>query len=133
MLTVRKHFMTDKQKSIGRGKFLKICKDSMLLLVGKLTCLTILVVPLFYFFSAVSEIIKMSYESYGFFRKEFLNDKKGKLIETDELFLNIYDFWVLKHAFFMRCKCWYYPKITKLEGILRSKWERAGVKVKTLP
>ena len=23
-----KHFMTDKQKAIGRGKFLKICKDS---------------------------------------------------------------------------------------------------------
>ena len=75
----------------------------------------------------------MSYETYGFFRKEFLNDKKGKLIETDELFLNIYDFSVLKHAFFMHCKRWYYPKITKLEGILRSKRERAGVKVKTLP
>ena len=29
MSTVRKHFMTDKQKSIGRGKFLKICKDSV--------------------------------------------------------------------------------------------------------
>ena len=41
----------------------------------------------------------MSYENYGFFRKEFLNDKKGKLIESDELFLNIYDFWVLKHTF----------------------------------
>ena len=27
--TVRKCFMTDKQKSIGRGKFLKKCKDSM--------------------------------------------------------------------------------------------------------
>ena len=29
MSIVRKHFMTDKQKSIGRGKFLKICKNSM--------------------------------------------------------------------------------------------------------
>ena len=29
MSTVRKHFMAGKQKSIGRGKFLKICKDSM--------------------------------------------------------------------------------------------------------
>ena len=75
----------------------------------------------------------MSYETYGFFRKEFLNDKKGKLIESDEHFLNIYDFWVLKHAFFMRRKRWYHPKITKLERILRRKWERAGVKVKTLP
>ena len=75
----------------------------------------------------------MSYETYGFFRKEFLNNIKGKLIESDELFLNIYDFWVLKHAFFMRRKRWYHPKITKLERILRRKWERAGVKVKTLP
>ena len=32
----------------------------------------------------------------------------------------------------MRCKCWYHPKITKLEKILRRKCERAGVKVKTL-
>ena len=28
----------------------------------------------------------MSYEIYGFFRKEFLNDKKDKLIESDEFF-----------------------------------------------
>ena len=75
----------------------------------------------------------MSYETYGFFRKEILNDEKGKLIESDKLFLNIYDFWVLKHAFFMRCKRWYHPKITKLERILRRNWERADVKVKTLP
>ena len=75
----------------------------------------------------------MSYETYGFFLKEILNDKKGKLIQSDKLFLNIYDFWVLKHAFFMRRKCWYHPKITKLERILRRNWERADVKVKTLP
>ena len=75
----------------------------------------------------------MSYETYGFFPKEFLNDKKCKLMKSDELFLNIYDFWVLKHAFSMRRKRWYHPKITKLERILRRKWERAGVKVKTLP
>ena len=63
----------------------------------------------------------MSYETYGFFRKEFLNDKKGKLIKSGELFLNIYDFWVLKQAFFMRRRRWYHPKITKLERILRRK------------
>ena len=33
----------------------------------------------------------------------------------------------------MRRKCWYHPKITKLERILRRNWERADVKVKTLP
>ena len=75
----------------------------------------------------------MSYKTYVFFRKEFLNDQKGKLMESDELFLNIYDFWVLKHAFFMHCKRWYQPKLTKLERILRRKWERAVARVKTLP
>ena len=29
MSTVKNYFMTDKQKSIGRGKFLNICRDSM--------------------------------------------------------------------------------------------------------
>ena len=29
MSTAKKHFMTEKQKRIGRGKFLKICRDSM--------------------------------------------------------------------------------------------------------
>ena len=33
----------------------------------------------------------------------------------------------------MHLKRWYHPKIMKLERILRRKWERAGVKVKTLP
>ena len=75
----------------------------------------------------------MSCKTYGFFQKEFLNDKTDKLIESDELFENIYDLWVLKHAFFLCRKRWYHPKITKLERILRRKWERAGVKVKTLP
>ena len=66
----------------------------------------------------------MSYKTYGFFQKEFLNDKKSKLIESDELVLNIYNFWVLKHAFFMHRKRW-----KKLERVLRRNWERAGVKV----
>ena len=42
----------------------------------------------------------MSYKTDGFFCKESLNDKKGKLIESDKIFLNIYNFWVLKHALF---------------------------------
>ena len=53
----------------------------------------------------------MSYETYGFLSKEFSNDKKGKLIESDELFLKIYNFWVLKHVFFMRRNHWYHPKL----------------------
>ena len=33
----------------------------------------------------------------------------------------------------MRCKRWYHPKITKLEKILRRKWERACEKINILP
>ena len=76
----------------------------------------------------------MSYETYGFFQKEFLRDKKGKLLKSDEVFLNIYDFWVLTHApGSMKVKRWYHPKLAKLEKILRKKWEREQKKVKTLP
>ena len=82
----------------------------------------------------------MSYETYGFFQKEFLNHRKGTLIESDEHFLNIYDCWVLKHAFFfffffffLRRNRWYHSKLTKLEETLRRKWERTGAKIKTLP
>ena len=32
--SVKEHF-TNKQKSIGRGKFLKFCRDDMYLLLGK--------------------------------------------------------------------------------------------------
>ena len=33
---------------------------------------------------------KMSLESYGSFRVEFLNDKRGKLLENDELLRFLY-------------------------------------------
>ena len=38
---------------------------------------------------------KMSFETYGSFHIEFLNDKKGKLLKNNELFLNIFDFYML--------------------------------------
>ena len=76
----------------------------------------------------------MSYETYDSFRVEFLHDKKGKLLKSDELFLNIYDFWVLTHApESTKVKQWYHPKLTKLEKILRKKWGKERKKVKTLP
>ena len=64
----------------------------------------------------------MSLETYGSFRVELLNDKRGKLLENDELFLNIYDFYTLTHApGNVTVRSWYYPKLTKLEIILRKK------------
>ena len=71
----------------------------------------------------------MNYETYGSFRVEFLNDEREKLLKSDSLFLNIYDFWVLSHAQgFMKVNCWYHPKKAKLERVLRKKWERENVK-----
>ena len=68
---------------------------------------------------------KMILETYDSFRVEFLNNKRGKLLDNDELFLNIYDFYTLTHATGnMTLKSWYYPKLTKLERILRKKWKR---------
>ena len=64
----------------------------------------------------------MSLETYGSFHVELLNVKRGKLLDNDELFLNIYDFYTLTHApVNMTFRSWYYPKLTKLERILRKK------------
>ena len=71
----------------------------------------------------------MTYETYGSFRVKFLNDERGKLLKSDSLFLNIYDFWVLSHAQgFMKINRWYHPRKAKLERVLRKKWERENVK-----
>ena len=53
----------------------------------------------------------MNYETYGSFRVEFLNDERGKLLKSDSLFLNIYEFWVLNHVQgFRKVNRWYHPK-----------------------
>ena len=71
----------------------------------------------------------MNYETYGSFRVEFLNDEREKLLKSDSLFLNIYDFWVLSHAqWFMKVNRWYHPKKAKLERVLRKKKERENIK-----
>ena len=77
----------------------------------------------FFFLAVVRE--KMSFEIYVSFRIEFLNDKKGKLLENDELFLNIFDFYSLYLApGNMTLRSWHYPKLTKLERTLQKKWKQ---------
>ena len=89
----------------------------------------------YYFFSA--EIWKMTFETYGDFRTEFLYDIRGKLLENDELFLNIYDFYVLLHGSGnVQAEHWYrwtYLKLNKLERMLKKKWKKMEKAVKTLP
>ena len=73
-------------------------------------------VSLFYFFS----LIKMS-ETYGsdHLRVECLDDKRGKNIKGESLFLSLFDYWTLLHT---ELKFhWYHPKIAILEKQIRKK------------
>ena len=109
-------------QNIGRScKFL--CK---FLCVCKKICLTILMVQFLIFFSLLISL-KMSdrFETYGSadIRTSFLNDERGKLIKSDSLFKNLYDYWTCLHASgAITSFVWYHPKIAKLEMIIRRKW-----------
>ena len=59
----------------------------------------------------------------------FINDEEGKLIKTDSLFENLYDFWTCFHGKYKSIFIWYYPKVTMLEKTIRKKWG----KTKDLP
>ena len=67
-----------------------------------------------------------SWDTYGSFRQDFLTDKKGKLIKTDKVFLNIYDYWGLIHVpRSIRVERWYHPKVALLKKRhLRKKWKK---------
>ena len=62
-------------------------------------------------------------------RISFINDEEGKLIKTDSLFENLYDFWTCFHGKYKSIFIWYYPKVTMLEKTIRKKWG----KTKDLP
>ena len=88
-------------------------------------------VLVFFFFLIFSliENFKMSdrFETYSSaeFRIQFLNDETGKLIKSDNLFDNLYDFWVcLRAPGFMKTFVWYHSKVTKLGKIMGKKWEK---------
>ena len=79
----------------------------------------------------LAEIRKMTFET---FRTEFLYDIRGQLLENDELFLNIYDFYVLLHGSGnVQAEHCYDLKLNKLERFLRKKWKKMERVVKTLP
>ena len=76
----------------------------------------------------------MSYwDTYGSFRQDILADKKGKLIKTDRVFFNIYDYWGLIHApTSIKVERWYCPKMALLKKHLRKKWKKESF-CKSLP
>ena len=44
---------------------------------------------------------KRSTETYADFRTDFLHDESGKMLWGEHLFLNIYDFWVIRRDGFL--------------------------------
>ena len=56
-------------------------------------------------------------------RVMFMDVKKGKLIETDTLFKNLYDFWTSYHDQNKSIFSWHSSKICKLEMNIRRKWK----------
>ena len=54
----------------------------------------------------------------------FMNDERGKMIKTDSLFENLYDFWTSYHHRSNSLFYWYGHKIWKLEMSIRRKWSK---------
>ena len=64
----------------------------------------------------------MSTETYADFRTDFLHDESGKMLLGDNLFLNIYDFWVIRQDGFLLDD--YKRKNLILKRIIRKKVRR---------
>ena len=62
---------------------------------------------------------KRSTETYADFRTDFLHDESGKMLWGEHLFLNIYDFWVIRRDRFLLGD--YKKKNSLLKKIIRKK------------
>ena len=82
-------------------------------------------VQFFIFFSLIISL-RMSdrFETYGSaeIKRIFINDKEEKLIKSDSLFENLYDFWSCFHMSYKTLYNWYHPKMAQLEKTIRRKW-----------
>ena len=57
-------------------------------------------------------------------RTSLLHDKRRKLIKSDSLYENLFDYWTCFHASnSIVLFIWYHPKMAKLEMNIRRKWE----------
>ena len=52
-----------------------------------------------------------------------MNNEEGKLIKTDTLFANLYNFWTCYHASHKMLFIRYHPKMHLLKMAIRKKWE----------
>ena len=80
-----------------------------------------------YTFFQCSNYLKMAkrFETYSSadIRTIFLNDERGKLMKSDTLYENLYDYLTCFHATnSIILFTWYHPKMAKLEMNIRRKW-----------
>ena len=80
-----------------------------------------------YTFFQCSNYLKMAkrFETYSSadIRTIFLNDERGKLMKSDTLYENLYDYLTSFHATnSIILFTWYHPKMAKLEMNIRRKW-----------
>ena len=71
------------------------------------------------------------FETYGSaeIRTIFMNDEEGKLIKSDSLFENLYNFCSCFHMSYKTLFIWYHSEMTQFEKAIRRKW----VTTKDLP
>ena len=96
--------------------------------IGKKKIIHLTNLNLFFDFKVLKSIIfsflanykkKMSTETYGDFRIDYLNDESGQKLWGDNLFLNIYDFWcICQDGFLLKD---YKTKNSLLKRIIRKK------------
>ena len=87
---------------------------------------------IFYFFSLIISLRTSDcFEIYGSaeIRTIFMNDEEGKLIKSDSLFENLYNFCSCFHMSYKTLFIWYHSEMTQFEKAIRRKW----VTTKDLP
>ena len=108
-------------QSIGKVLVLKFLCKFLCVCVKKMLDNTYGLILIF-FSLIISLRMSDSFETYGSvdIRTRFLNDERGKLIKSDSLFENLYDYWTCLHlSGIITAFNWYHPKIAKLEMKIR--------------
>ena len=126
--TTKEQF-TNKKIPTGCGRFFKKIKDDMYAKYWQLFFVQYsfdnTYRSIFIFFSlTISLRMSDRFETYGSaeIRTIFMNDEEGKLIKSDSLFENLYDFWSCFHMSYKTLFIWYHPKMAQLEKAIRQKW-----------
>ena len=86
-------------------------------MVEKIIYLTNLNIQFLIFFFVFSASKKITTETYGSFRVEFLYDEDGEILKENDLFFNFYNLWTVRRSGFLLET--YELKIVKLNKIIK--------------